>query len=140
MKKGQYFSMDAIVASILFILALSTFLGYWWGLKDGLATNHIFLVQEANHISQTFFTKFVIGGVANQTMITTLNKAQSDGTLSKLLMANHKFTLVLKYGGVVRVYGEKAVHARETYVLERVFPMIKDGKAEMVVMDIRVYG
>lgn len=51
MKKGQYFSFDAIIASVIFIMALMALLSYWYSVKNYLESQNDELEKEAIRIS-----------------------------------------------------------------------------------------
>lgn len=55
-KKGQYFSFDAIVASVIFILALVSLLSYWHSLRTALDSQTNDLAREALRISDMLLT------------------------------------------------------------------------------------
>lgn len=51
MKKGQYFSLDAIVASIIFLLALTVLLNHWYAIRTQIDDSSDYLQYEAHRIS-----------------------------------------------------------------------------------------
>lgn len=53
MKKGQYFSFDAIVASVIFILAITLLSGHWYSLRAQIDDRSDYLYSEAFRISDT---------------------------------------------------------------------------------------
>lgn len=52
-KKGQYFSFDAVIASIIFIMAFISFLSYWFSLKSALDSKDEEITKEAARVSDT---------------------------------------------------------------------------------------
>ncbi len=54
--KGQYFSFDAIVASVIFVLAIVALLSYWHSVKAYLDYQNDDLSREAVRISNLLFT------------------------------------------------------------------------------------
>lgn len=54
--KGQYFSFDAIVASVIFVLALVALLSYWHSVKSFLDYQNDPISKEAIRISNLLFT------------------------------------------------------------------------------------
>ncbi|MBS3067116.1 hypothetical protein J4450_00315 [Candidatus Micrarchaeota archaeon] len=54
--KGQYFSFDAIVASVMFILALFTLLSYWHSTRTALNSQTNDFAKEALRISDIMLT------------------------------------------------------------------------------------
>ncbi len=56
MYKGQYFSFDAIIATVIFILALLALLSYWQSLRTSLDVQSGDLTKEAIRISDALLT------------------------------------------------------------------------------------
>ncbi|MGB9719085.1 MAG: hypothetical protein ACPL06_00630 [Candidatus Anstonellales archaeon] len=54
--KGQYFSFDAMVATIIFLMTILAFFSYWNALKSSLAEEQGFMEKEAIRISNAVFT------------------------------------------------------------------------------------
>jgi len=54
--KGQYFSFDAIIASVIFILALVALLSYWHSVRSFLDYQNDQLSKDAVRISNLLFT------------------------------------------------------------------------------------
>jgi len=54
--RGQYFSFDAIIASVIFILALVALLSYWHSVKSFLDFQDDALSRDAVRISNLLFT------------------------------------------------------------------------------------
>ncbi len=54
--KGQYFSFDAIIGGIIFILTAMALFSYWNGVNSSLDQNHDLLAREAFRISEMLFT------------------------------------------------------------------------------------
>jgi len=54
--KGQYFSFDAIVASVIFVLALVALLSYWHSVKSYLDYQNDDLSREIVRVSNLLFT------------------------------------------------------------------------------------
>lgn len=54
--KGQYFSFDAIIASVIFVLALVALLSYWQSVKSFLDYQNEGLSKEAVRVSNLLFT------------------------------------------------------------------------------------
>ncbi|MBI5046635.1 hypothetical protein HZC07_02790 [Candidatus Micrarchaeota archaeon] len=54
--KGQYFSFDAIIASVIFILALVSLLSYWHSVKSYLDYQNDDLSKDAVRIANLLFT------------------------------------------------------------------------------------
>ena len=63
MTKGQYFSFDAIIASVIFILALFSLLSYWHSLRTALNSQSEDLTREAFRISEMVMTPGYLPGL-----------------------------------------------------------------------------
>ena len=50
-KKGQYFSADAIIASFIFMMALSLLTAHWFALRAQAEAQSVSLLDDANRIS-----------------------------------------------------------------------------------------
>lgn len=61
MMKGQYFSFDAIVASIIFILALMALLSYWHSVRTYLDYQNNGIQRDAIKVSNMLFTPAYYG-------------------------------------------------------------------------------
>jgi len=53
-KKGQYFSFDAIVAAVIFVLAISILSNHWFSLRAQMDEQTLFLQDEAIRLSEIF--------------------------------------------------------------------------------------
>ncbi len=51
--KGQYFSFDAIIASVIFVMALVALLSYWHSVKSYLDSQNDEISKEAIQIPTT---------------------------------------------------------------------------------------
>lgn len=54
--KGQYFSFDAIIGGVIFILTAMALFSYWYGISGTLDQRHEALAKEAFRISEILFT------------------------------------------------------------------------------------
>jgi hypothetical protein len=54
--KGQYFSFDAIIASVIFVLALVALLSYWHSVRAFLDYQNDQLTKDAIRVSNVMFT------------------------------------------------------------------------------------
>ncbi len=54
--KGQYFSFDAIIASVIFVLTLTTLLSYWHSVRSSLDFQTNENLREAVRVSDLAFT------------------------------------------------------------------------------------
>ncbi|MFH2106444.1 MAG: hypothetical protein ABII22_04235 [Candidatus Micrarchaeota archaeon] len=64
--KGQYFSFDAIVASVIFILAIVSLLSYWDSIRSNLDFQNSDVSREAFRVSEALLKeKISVTNVAN---------------------------------------------------------------------------
>jgi len=56
-KKGQYFSFDAIIASVIFMMAVVMLLNYWHSVRTFLEYQSGDITREAMRISATLFSQ-----------------------------------------------------------------------------------
>jgi len=54
--KGQYFSFDAIIGGVIFILTAMALFSYWYGISGTLDQRHESLAKEAFRISEMLYT------------------------------------------------------------------------------------
>jgi len=54
--KGQYFSFDAIIGGVIFILTAMALFSYWYGISGTLDQGHEMLAKEAFRISEMINT------------------------------------------------------------------------------------
>lgn len=54
-RKGVYFSFDAIIASIIFILTVISLLSYWYSVRETVISEDSLLMDEALRISNIMF-------------------------------------------------------------------------------------
>ncbi len=55
-KKGQYFSFDAIIASVIFILTFMAIVTYWFSVKSSLESKDDQISKEAARITDSMLT------------------------------------------------------------------------------------
>jgi hypothetical protein len=55
-RKGQYFSLDAVIASLIFILMIISLLSYWYAVKSAMERQDSELMKEAFRVSDLLFT------------------------------------------------------------------------------------
>ncbi len=95
--KGQYFSLDAIIASLIFILTIMTLLSYWYSVKSAIERQDSEILKEAFRISDLIFTPQAGDGnckigfmdswnykMLNYTAITNCDLESRDGIKAKL--------------------------------------------------------
>ncbi|MEW5996234.1 MAG: hypothetical protein AB1657_01420 [Candidatus Micrarchaeota archaeon] len=54
--KGQYFSFDAIIGGVIFILTAMALFSYWYGITSAFDQRHELLAKEAFRVSEILFT------------------------------------------------------------------------------------
>lgn len=62
--KGQYFSFDAMIAAIIFILTLVSLLSYWHSVRLSLENQHDIFLKDAFRISELLLSPGYPTGVA----------------------------------------------------------------------------
>lgn len=53
--KGQYFSFDAIIGGVIFILTAMALFSYWYGISGTLDQRHDMLAKEAFRVSEMLY-------------------------------------------------------------------------------------
>ncbi len=76
-KKGQYFSFDAIVASIIFILTFISLVSYWFSVKSMLESKENELEKQAIRISDFMLINLTISHEDKRIMNNTLQTLSS---------------------------------------------------------------
>ncbi len=56
-RKGQYFSFDAIIASIIFIIAISILSSYWFGVRSVMDSRSENMYNEVIRVSDTLMSE-----------------------------------------------------------------------------------
>lgn len=54
-RKGVYFSFDAIIASVIFILTIISLLSYWYSVRETVMSEDPLIAEEALRISNLLF-------------------------------------------------------------------------------------
>ncbi len=144
MKKGQYFSLDAVVASILFILALSTFLGYWWGLKDGLSPSHSFLLHEGVSFGDKVLMIIARDGIVEESTLLSL-QALPPSQLQSFFDAPMPFYISIKgmnSGKRFNLVGVDDVNKKKERIILRRVVLFRasDGSKEPAIMDVYLFS
>jgi len=75
-RKGVYFSFDAIIASLIFILTLISVMSYWYGVREGIMHSDSILMDEAYRLSNLFLLPNSAGGVAIESHDKMLNSTR----------------------------------------------------------------
>jgi len=85
--KGQYFSFDAIIASVIFVMALVALLSYWHSVKAYLDYQNDDLSREAIRISNLLFTPPSPGPSCDSMTRFGLSKSWDDRRLDSSVLA-----------------------------------------------------
>ena len=73
-KKGIYFSFDAIIASVIFILTLISLLSYWYAIRESVQRSDSLIAEEALRISDLLYSySFDKFGFANDSATNILD-------------------------------------------------------------------
>lgn len=61
-RKGVYFSFDAIIASVIFILAIISLFSYWYSIRETIMAEDSIMKEEALRVSNLLFLPYDSGG------------------------------------------------------------------------------
>jgi hypothetical protein len=67
--RGQYFSFDAIIASVIFILTFVSLLSYWFSVKSSLESKEDEISKEAARVAEILFTPGYMIGAYNEKIV-----------------------------------------------------------------------
>lgn len=149
-KKGQYFSFDAIIASIIFIFTFIALVNYWTGVKSTLESKDEEIFKEAARISDGLFTPAYLQNsyIDKKVNETKLNDLPDDNdTLKEKLNSYYNIflnvsiqpgntnpTFVLSKGGTLPPNAKNIAKVRRIFVLQ-------NGSSETpAVLDLYLYN
>ena len=156
--RGQYFSFDAIIASVIFILALFSLLSYWHSLRTALNSQTNDFAKEAIRISDIIMTPGYPEGAACTSAAhkqlglsmgwqdRRINKTKFDcaKTLTQSQLKS-KFSTpfnVSVFANNAPAIGSDitAVNAKQISKVRRIVTILKpDGLEELTIFDVYVY-
>lgn len=145
-RKGQYFSFDAIIASVIFMMAVVMLLSYWHSVRTFLEFQSGDLTREAMRISATFFSPAPSGVLissadrrVNQSLFGYLPNDEQQlrtkfATPYKIYIEENK----VKTGKVSK--GEKPPeNSTEVVKIRRVGAVAEDSSTTLATFDIYLY-
>ncbi|MBU0586076.1 hypothetical protein KJ780_01040 [Candidatus Micrarchaeota archaeon] len=138
-KKGQYFSFDAIIASVLFAIALLSVLGYWFSLKSALDSNNDPFFTEATRVSERLIANS--NRVINTSVFEALAPLDED-ELKSQFSTPYNLTIIVTdpYSNSFNfTAGDKTVNASNIAKVRRVLLLYNSSGEYPAVMDIYVY-
>jgi hypothetical protein len=159
--KGQYFSFDAIVASIVFVLALMALLGYWHSVRSYLDYQDSDIGKEAIRISDMLFavpaysgsdcnsmTRLGLsesghGAIISQSLIDCASDSMSQTTLRGNLSTPYNTSIRITSipSGDVIAIGSSVPHtADEVVKIRRLATVVdSDGSTSPATVDVSLY-
>ncbi|MFH1222148.1 MAG: hypothetical protein V1492_03625 [Candidatus Micrarchaeota archaeon] len=158
-KKGQYFSFDAIIASVIFMMAVMMMLGYWHSVKTFLEFQSGDTTKEAMRISSLLFSPSFPQGVGcnlmqtvgfanswedkriNQSVIDCMD-TQPASWLKQRLTSAYNVTIKVNYIGPTPsevIIGDEPASNTEVVKIRRVGTVVTDAGPVPATFDIYVY-
>lgn len=146
LKKGQYFSFDAIIASTIFIITFVSLLTYWFSVKSALDSKDDDISREAARISDVMFTPaYLLSSYAdNRVDSSELSGLPSDETaLRKEFNSPYKIYLAFtsQSGSQILDRGEPPpADAHNVAKVRRIFVLDDGAKDVQAAMDLYLYN
>ncbi len=131
--KGQYFSFDAVIAAVIFIMAFTTILAYWQAIKYDLESKDDLLNKEALSISNSILKLKL--HMKNY----TVNRGDIDNISNLDEYFKSGYNIYLEFyenGNLVHVYGTKGKY---NVKIRRVFAINNKGIKKLGYMDLYLY-
>ncbi|MEM3030173.1 MAG: hypothetical protein QXH27_00405 [Candidatus Micrarchaeia archaeon] len=128
-RKGQFFSYDAVIGGVIFVIAFALLASYWWGVSSTLNPEREDLLRDALRISDFLLTEgnppywnslarenVALVGFADSAKNATLSESklskfrelsENDYTYAKehLLRTPYHFNITLERGGLLLTCG-----------------------------------
>lgn len=149
--KGQYFSFDAIIGGVIFILTAMALFSYWYGVTGAFDQQHELLAREAFRVSEMLFAPLE-PGVAVDWKDAHLNlsevKKRCGGNenpkdaFGSGYMLSLSFNQVSESGGISKIcaWGEENMQSGSLYRLRRTASFMDEGRdTTLGYVDIFVY-
>ena len=156
--KGQYFSFDAIIAAVIFMMAIVMLLGYWHSVKSFLEYQSGAVSREALRVAASLFIpafpegadcgRMVNLGFAtswndrrvNETVI-TCSAAQPDYWLKEKFSSPYNISMKFNYDGNDTWIGpEDPASEYEVAKMRRAATVVKEtGETSLATIDIYLY-
>lgn len=158
--KGQYFSFDAIIAAVIFVLALMALLSYWYAVKNYLDSQNDELEKEAIRISNLLLSPpYPAGSCAgmetlglsmswtdkrvDQGMLDCTNFADGEWVKERLATPFDVSINVIRLPDMRtwRVGEEPGVTTSEVVKMHRFATLVDDvdGSTQLAVIELKVY-
>ncbi len=146
-RKGQYFSFDAIIASIIFILTFVSLVSYWFSVKSSLDSKEDEISKEAARISDTLFTPgYLLNSYADKRVASDrlYNLPSGETELTEMVNTPYRvyLTAVSDSGAQIVSRGTPpTASSRNVAKVRRVFITynVNDGKETQAALDIYLY-
>ncbi len=158
--KGQYFSFDAIIASVIFVMALIALLSYWYAVKNYLESQNDELEKEAIRISNLLLSPSYPSSDCSQIESLGLAKSWNDSRIDADIFQCQslgdkewvKEKLATGYGVSITVTklpeldrwtigGEPSPEVREVVRMHRFATLLDetDGSTRLAVIELALY-
>ncbi len=159
--KGQYFSFDAIIAAVIFMMAIVMLLGYWHSVKSFLEYQSGAVSREAMRVASALFIPAFPEGADCDRMVNigfsiswndrrvneTLINCASARTLSEPSWLKEKFSspynISMKFsydGSDTWIGGEDPTSESEVVKMRRAATIVKEtGETALATVDIYLY-
>lgn len=147
-KKGQYFSFDAIIASVIFMMAVVMLLSYWHSVRTFLEFQSGDMTQETMRISTVLFSPAPSGILVsssdrrvNSTLLNLL-PTKGESLKSKFATPYNVQLIVTAIAGdsFTKAFGDIPPKNSEIVKMRRIGTIIdNDGKTILATFDIYLY-
>jgi len=130
--KGQYFSFDAIIATVIMVLAFSSLVAYWYGAQAVVESRTYSRLADANRIAESLLspgspTNWADGNVEDVRQLGIANSFGNDLNLTKINAlketANAYYTDI---GNLLRAGGEYYILIERTNTAAGENPIIAE--------------
>lgn len=141
--KGQYFSFDAIIASIIFILAFTTLLNYWFSMKSMLETKDEEISKEAARISDVLLSPAILATSYSDRRInqSTLGSKLriSEEALKNLTNSPYNISINISSAGLF-FGGAPPVTAKNIAKVRRIIVIYNATDEQLATFDLYLYN
>ncbi|VVB98031.1 Uncharacterised protein [uncultured archaeon] len=146
-RKGQYFSFDAIIASVIFILTFMALVSYWFSVKSSLESKDDQISKEAARISDSmltpaFFTDSYKDRRVNASTLYAL--PNSEDALKRLFNSPYNISLTVTTSGgdqlLLRGPDPATLRTSNTARIRRIFLFYNSSYVGPAALDLYLYN
>ncbi|MEM3422183.1 MAG: hypothetical protein QXF35_00295 [Candidatus Bilamarchaeaceae archaeon] len=147
-RKGQYFSFDAIIASVIFMMAVVMLLSYWHSVRTFLEFQGGDMTKEAMRISATLFSPYPSGIIisssdrrVNASFMNAL-PTNTENLKSKFATPYNMQLVVTEVvgGSTLKKFGDNPPQNTEVVKIRRIGSIVdSNGKTTIATFDIYLY-